>query len=232
MPQGNRELGGEGTRHQLRAGTPIKGSRIQNLGTPMPTFCPSLLPLLAPPVVRLPPELKPPTSGPSLSPLPHSAVRNPSPLIGHLRGSPLLLSLHPEEEGVGGPRPLPHRMDFPRQPVPPGPTRVCTCSAFPLSPWPAMGSRLPPRGDQELSRPGAQQHLGLGLQANIPQPRPTSLQAPLTCRTQCWWASRVRGVARVWTCCWGPGAGCWTWSLTCETGVNIPAALGGANHVG
>lgn len=52
MPRGDRQLGGEGTLHQFRAGTPIKGSRIRNLGTPEPTSCPSLLPLP-------PPESKP-----------------------------------------------------------------------------------------------------------------------------------------------------------------------------
>lgn len=188
---GEQRAGGEGTHHQLRAGTPIKSSRIRNLGTPMPTFCPCLLLLLAPPVLSAASRVEAPTLRAFPEPSAPTVLSGPSSLIGNLRGSPLLLSLHPEEEGVGGTQPLPRRMDFPRQPAPPGPTTGCTCSAPHLDPWPATGSRLPWRGDQELSRPGAQQHLGLGLQANIPRPRPTSLQAPLTCRTQCWWASRV-----------------------------------------
>lgn len=189
MPRGDRQLGGAGTRHQFRAGTPIKGSRIRNLGTPMPTFCPSLLPLLAPPVPSgCLPNLSPILMAFS-EPLPPRCCQGPSPLIGSLQGSPLLLSASCGGGGGGSSAP-PLRRDFPGSLPLPGPPWGCTRSAPHLGPWPATGSRLHWRGDRELSRPGPQQHVGLGLQANIPRPRPASLQAPPTFRTQCWWGEQ------------------------------------------
>lgn len=64
-----------------------------------------------------------------------------------------------------------------------------------------------------------------GQQANIPRPRPLPSRHLSPGRTQCQ-ASRVRGVARSVDLPLGSQGRARTWCLTCETRVNIPAALG------
>ena len=190
MPRGDRQLGGEGTSHQFRAGTPIKGSRIRNLGTPEPTSCPSLLPLLAPPV--------PSGCLPNLSPILVAFPEPPAPTVlsGPLSpdweppGVPTAPVCLPWRRGWGELSPSRSGGTFPGSLPLPGPPWGCTRSAPHLGPWPATGSRLHRRGSRELSRPGPQQHMGLGLPANIPRPRPASLWAPPTIRMQCWWGEQ------------------------------------------
>lgn len=171
MPRGDRQLGGAGTRHQFRAGTPIKGSRIRNLGTPEPTFCPSLLPLLAPPVPSgCLPNLSPILMAFS-EPLPPRCCQGPSPLIGSLQGSPLLLSASCGGGGGGSSAP-PAQEGFPRQPAPPGPTMGLYSLCPPPRPMASNGVQAALEGGSRVKQAWAPAARGAGASGQHPQAPP------------------------------------------------------------
>lgn len=137
----------------------------------MPTFCPSLLTLLAPPV----PSGCLPNLSPILmafaEPLPPRCCQGPSALTGSLQGSPLLLSASCGG-GVGGAQPLPLRRDFPRQPAPPGPTMGLYPLCPPSRPMASNGVQAPSERVSRVKQPWAPAARGAEASGQHPQAPP------------------------------------------------------------